>query len=49
MTQNETRVGTGPEGNDFELNLTEGFLTLKGEKRHEQQETEKGEQSTASR
>ena len=28
----------GLEEKDFELNLTEGFLTLKGEKRHEHEE-----------
>ena len=32
----------GLEEKDFELNLCEGVLTLKGEKRHEREEKEKG-------
>jgi HSP20 family protein len=32
----------GLEEKDFEINLTEGVLTLKGEKRHEHEEKEKG-------
>ena len=32
----------GLEEKDFEINLTEGVLTLKGEKRHEYEEKEKG-------
>ena len=32
----------GLEEKDFELNLTEGFLTLKGEKRHDHEEKEEG-------
>ena len=33
----------GLEDKDFEINLTEDLLTLKGEKRHEHEEKEKGE------
>ena len=32
----------GLEEKDFELNLTEGFLTLMGEKRHDYEEKEEG-------
>ena len=32
----------GLEEKDFEIKLTEGVLTLKGEKRHEHEEKEKG-------